>query len=138
MKTQPIVRGNNTHKTKRPFGDPVEALKPNHRFIPIPDKFKKPDDFTLKLDAVLSKTAMDKINAAKQLVFHIVGDTGGINGTETQDAIAYQMEKQIDQSDDANRPAFFYNLGDVVYYNGISHHYEEQLREDVPKYWDCS
>jgi hypothetical protein len=134
MKIQPTVRGNNTHKVKRSFGDPVEALKPNHRFIPVPGKFKKPDDFVLGLDAVLSKSAMDKITKAKQLIFHMVGDTGGINGQETQEAVAYQMQKQIDQADDANKAAFFYNLGDVVYYNGISHHYEEQFYDPYKEY----
>ncbi len=134
MKIQPTVRGNNTHKVNRPFGDPVEALKPNQRFIPVPAKFIKPVDFVLGLGTVLSKPVMDAIGKAKQLVFHMVGDTGGINGQETQEAISYQMEKQISQSDDANRPAFFYNLGDVVYYNGISYHYEEQFYDPYKLY----
>ena len=71
MKAQPTVRGNNTHKVKRPFGDPVEALKPNQRFVPVPDKFKKPVDFVLNLDMVLSKPVMNGIINAKQLVFHM-------------------------------------------------------------------
>lgn len=137
MKNQPTARGNNTHKVKRPFGDPVELYKPNHRFIPIPGKFKKPGDLTLKLSDVLSNSSVSKINDSKKIVFHMVGDTGGIHGTETQENIAYQMDKQIEQADAASKPAFFYNLGDVVYYNGVSHHYEEQFYDpykDYPAY----
>ena len=135
MKTQPAVSGNNTHKAKRPIGDPVEAPKPHHRFTPVPGKFKKPDHFVRRLDEVLSKQAMNSIAKAKQLVFHMVGDTGGINGQETQEAISHQMEKQYSPvQNDPNNPAFYYNLGDVVYYNGISTHYEEQFYDPYKQY----
>ncbi|MBN9381947.1 MAG: metallophosphoesterase [Chitinophagaceae bacterium] len=127
-------RGNNTHKVRRPFGDPVEAPKPHHRFIPIPGQFAKPADLVLKLESVLSKPVMDKIKQNNQLAFHLVGDTGGVNGTDIQDALANQMEKQIQQSGDADKPAFFYHVGDVVYYNGISEHYEEQFYDPYKYY----
>ena len=97
-------------------------------------EFKKPADFTLKLSDVLSKSKMDHIKSANKLVFQMAGDTGGINGQETQEAIAYQMEKQISQAHKKDEPAFFYNLGDVVYYNGMTNHYEEQFYDPYKYY----
>ena len=77
---------------------------------------------------------MDHIKSANKLVFQMAGDTGGINGQETQEAIAYQMEKQISQAHKKDEPAFFYNLGDVVYYNGMTNHYEEQFYDPYKYY----
>jgi len=134
MATATRPRGNNTHKKRRPFGEPVEDPKPHHRFIPIPDKFQQPDNFVLQLEDVLSKPVMDKIRQHNQLVFHLIGDSGGVNGTETQEAIAYQMEKQIQQSEDKGKPAFLYHVGDVVYYNGMTEHYEEQFYDPYKFY----
>ncbi|MBI1803211.1 MAG: metallophosphoesterase [Ignavibacteriae bacterium] len=132
MSTQP---SNTTHKVQRAFGSPVALPKPHPRFIPIPDKsIKKPKQYSLSLDSILSDKDIRAITKNKKLIVHMAGDTGGINGTETQEAIAYQMEKQIQGAPKGQQPSFFYNLGDVVYYNGLLKHYEDQFYDPYKTY----
>ena len=71
---------------------------------------------------------------SKQLVFHSVGDTGGVNGTDAQDAVAKEMEAQITNPGQDGSPAFFYHLGDVVYFNGVSMDYPQQFYEPYQYY----
>ncbi|HYM21362.1 MAG TPA: metallophosphoesterase [Candidatus Kapabacteria bacterium] len=121
-------------KVRRAFGDPVSAPKPNQRFIPIPPTFKKPSDLVFPLSNVVPSSVITKIKQAGKIVFHTVGDTGGINGGEIQTAIADQMEKQVAAAADSDKPAFFYHLGDVIYYNGISTDYGAQFYEPYQYY----
>jgi hypothetical protein len=88
---------------------------------------------TLPLSAVLGATKVNSIQETGQIVFHAVGDTGGHNGTEVQEAIAGAMEAQfgINTADD---PAFFYHLGDVIYFNGQSEDYPTQFYEPYQYY----
>jgi hypothetical protein len=67
-------------------------------------------------------------------VFHAVGDTGGIHGDNVQLAISEAMDAQISAAEGANVPAFFYNLGDVVYFNGQSNLYTSQFYEPYQGY----
>jgi hypothetical protein len=121
------------NKTRRAFGVPVAEVKSNPRFIPPP--FTNLQNFNLPLDIVLRKPVEEKrILDARKIVFHCVGDTGGIKGTEAQEAIAHAMEAQIQSAADADRPAFFYHLGDVVYYNGLEHLYSSQFYEPYKYY----
>jgi hypothetical protein len=72
---------------------------------------------------------------AKKLVFHCVGDTGGIHGDNVQVAIAEKMEAQITAAGSAaDKPAFLYHLGDVVYFNGLSRDYSTQFYEPYKHY----
>ncbi len=127
-------RGNGVFKPRRDFGNPVSDPKPHQRFIPIPASISKPNDLSYNLHDALSKKEIEHIYSAKRIVFHALGDTGGIHGTETQDAIAYQMEQQIKSAHPADRARFFYHLGDVVYYNGLKKHYEDQFYEPYKFY----
>jgi hypothetical protein len=74
--------------------------------------------------------------ASNALVFHSVGDTGGIHGDNVEKAIANVMDGQISHAQGANQPApaFCYNLGDVVYFNGESNLYETQFYEPYQGY----
>ena len=121
------------NKPRRPFGDPVAFEKAQPRFIqPPPPKARI---LTLPLDAVLrNKTEESRIENAGKLVFHTVGDTGGIHGEEAQEAVAHAMEAQIQSASDANRPTFFYHLGDVVYFNGLRHLYNAQFYDPYKYY----
>jgi len=134
MKYQARPRANTTHKIKRQFGDPLSALKPHPRFIPIPTEHQKPDNLNYSVDDILGKTKIKSIESAGEIVIHTVGDTGGINGTEVQEAIAQQMEMQISMAAKGEDPAFFYHLGDVVYFNGLSADYQEQFYEPYKEY----
>jgi len=119
-------------KTRRPFGEPVAFLKPNLRFVNVP--FQPPaGDLSLALSSVDSGVNQAVANE-KVLVFHTVGDTGGIHGVAVQEAIAKEMEQQIQNPGVQGSPAFFYHLGDVIYYNGLSIDYQPQFYEPYQFY----
>jgi hypothetical protein len=63
------------------------------------------------------------------MVLHIVGDTGGIKRPEFQIRVAEQMEADFTVEDPADQPAFFYHLGDVIYFLG-------QAEEYYPQFYD--
>ncbi len=120
------------HKVRRAFGDPVEAPKQHPRFEPPP--FTNNTNLLLPLDVVLPNVAQH-VEAAGQLVFQAVGDTGGIHDDSlAQVAVADHMEAQIASAADRDKPQFFYHLGDIVYYNGISYHYPEQFYDPYKHY----
>ncbi|HTS67454.1 MAG TPA: metallophosphoesterase [Terriglobia bacterium] len=123
---------NRVGKQHRPIGDPVEYLKSNPKFEAAP--FGPPaGNLVMSLDAVAAGVSA-AIAKEKQMVFHTVGDTGGVNGTETQDSVAKAMEQQIRNPGVNGSPAFFYHLGDVVYFNGISTDYPQQFFEPYQYY----
>lgn len=118
-------------KPRRAVGDPVAALKQMTRFIPVPQP--APANLSVPL-SVLDPTASDSATKAGQLVFHCVGDTGGIHGTATQEAIAEAMENQINAAPANAKPAFFFHLGDVIYFNGQSTLYKSEFYEPYQYY----
>jgi len=131
-KTSPKPNGIN--KARRPFGDPVSYSKANPRFTPIPATYKMPADLTMDLANIVPAQTMKNITAGGKLVFHVAGDTGGISGTQIQSALAEQMEAQITSAATGSAPGFFYHLGDVVYFNGISTDYDPQFYEPYQYY----
>jgi len=48
--------------------------------------------YRMSLDSILTPDAMSKITASNRLVFHAVGDTGGVNTTTYQQQVANYME----------------------------------------------
>jgi Calcineurin-like phosphoesterase len=114
-------------------GDPVASPKPTPRFVPPPST--NLDSLILPMKVVLP----DEANAAAKagmLVFQSVGDTGGIHGDDVQKAIAEEMEarRAAAASKQQPAPAFFYNLGDVVYFNGLSTLYPTEFYEPYQDY----
>jgi len=120
-----------THKQRPEFGNPTHVGKEFPRFIPVP--ISQPVISTLPLSAVLGHTRVSDIQQAGQIVFHAVGDTGGHNGTEVEEAIAVAMEAQFGANPHDN-PSFFYHLGDVIYFNGQSQYYPTQFYEPYQYY----
>jgi Calcineurin-like phosphoesterase len=122
-------------KPKREFNNPVSAAAESPAFIPAPPTNNV--NLNLPLDIILSGSDA-KISHAKSMVFHSVGDTGGIKGTETQEGLAAVMVQQINDSRASNQPSeeplFFYHLGDVVYFNGMSTDYPTQFYEPYQNY----
>lgn len=120
----------NFAKPKIQPGDAV-AHKPAHEIfydlpaLPEGDLVKPLSSVLPNANAIAAKD--------KQLVFHVVGDTGGVHGTETQDAVAAAMVTQLGATGDA-QPQFFYHLGDVVYFNGQSNLYTPQFYEPYQNY----
>jgi hypothetical protein len=86
--------------------------------------------FRLDLEAVIGKNAVDLMLTTGRLVFHAVGDTGGIDNAYPQQIVAYWMEQDAVQQ----FPAFFYHLGDVVYYDGEHGSYYPQFYDPYLHY----
>src|SRR5438309_8712254 len=102
-----LTRHNAVGKQRRPLGDPVSDLKDMTRFEPIPQP--APANLSVPFSIFDPKASSNATKAGK-LVFHTVGDTGGIHGTATQEAIATAMEDQIKSAKEEDKPAFFYDL----------------------------
>ncbi|MGF6933598.1 putative phosphodiesterase [Paraburkholderia sp. UCT70] len=122
-------------KARRQVGDPVSPAAPHPRFEALPAYTGTGSDLVLMLESILPGITA-KASKAGKLVFHSLGDTGGIHGTETQTAISDAMEAQISNAAQGSAPGFFYHLGDVVYFNGMSTHYIEQFYEPY-QYYDA-
>jgi hypothetical protein len=89
----------------------------------------------LDLVSVLGANPVAQIQAAGKLVFHSVGDTGGIIRAEPQLAVSDAMAADLgNKSYAAGRPAFFFHLGDVVYYFGQEQYYPEQFYDPYRNY----
>ena len=98
----------------------LEQLEP----IPVPRSTAPMD-----LSWVLGSNATDAIEKAGQIVFHTVGDTGGIQKPDFQFAVAEAMA-----DDSESGAAFWYHLGDVVYYCGQEQYYYEQFYDPYRNY----
>lgn len=122
-------------KARRDVRNPISPVAAHPRFEALPPYIGTGSDLVLMLESILPGITAKAAEAGK-LVFHSVGDTGGIHGTETQSAISDAMEVQIKNAADGSTPSFFYHLGDVVYFNGMSTHYVEQFYEPY-QYYDA-
>lgn len=67
------------------------------------------------------------------MVFHTVGDTGGIYQGEYQQLVAEVMEEDF-LSETKSKPSFFYHLEDVVYFRGEASSYYPQFYEPYRHY----
>jgi hypothetical protein len=103
------------------------------------DKFRPPPlragraPYHLDLAAVLpARTRV--IEQGGRIVFHVVGDTGGVNGLGAQQNVADHMTRQIHDTALPDQPSFFYHLGDVVYYHGEDDCYHDQFYHPYQDY----
>jgi hypothetical protein len=99
----------------------------------IPAPWKTPP--VMSLSDVIGANASQQIQTAGKIVFHSVGDTGGVKEPSHQFAVADAMSADIGTETLANgRPAFFYHLGDVVYYFGQERYYYDQFYDPYRDY----
>ncbi len=75
-----------------------------------------------------------KLQAAGQIVFHCVGDTGSVRGPATQSLVADKMVADYTEANPISVPSFFYHLGDVVYSFGEARYYYDQFYEPYRDY----
>ena len=68
-----------------------------------------------------------------KIVFHTVGDTGGVKNPDYQSHVAAAMKGDLNNPP-GSTPSFFYHLGDVVYYNGQSGEYYSQFYDPYNHY----
>jgi hypothetical protein len=114
-----------------------ELLKKN--VVPVPKSRAKDDElFTLEqaYGTNHGPLVMQKINAAKKIIFHALGDSGAADVRKYRDELRVSDQVSIDcaQSNEANRPAFLFHLGDVVYNFGEARYYFDQFYDAFRNY----
>jgi acid phosphatase type 7 len=90
--------------------------------------------FRMNLQSILDPTTYQQIEDSELLVFHSVGDTGGVTTPTYIDGVSHFMECDMNYIDPPQRPSFFYHLGDVVYYAGESANYWPEFYEPYLNY----
>jgi hypothetical protein len=89
----------------------------------------------MSLADVVDDTFVAAIQGAGRIVFHAVGDTGAAknNNPATEASVADLMAADV-AAGGADAPAFFFHLGDVVYYFGEGQYYYDQFYEPFRGY----
>ncbi|MBV9286321.1 MAG: metallophosphoesterase, partial [Hyphomicrobiales bacterium] len=113
----------------------VAALHPvthrNTSFQPLPRPLGLPPyHYDLVQNFADIGTAID---GATEMVFHVVGDNGGVQDGEFQNNVAEQMVKHLDSAT-GTAPQFCYHVGDVVYFTGMHDDYYAQFYEPYAHY----
>ena len=116
----------------RPGVAPLDALTAATQvFEPLPKPLGTPPyhfDLEMVVPGITAEAAL-----LGKLVFHCVGDTGGVKSPQYQMAVADRMKQDLLLGADA-LPRFFYHLGDVVYFNGQITDYYSQFYEPYDHY----
>ncbi len=116
----------------------LDALNARHALQPLP--FPPPRGLpepVLQLADILGaegKRAVDAATKAGRLVFHSVGDTGNTRGPDPQNLVADKMVSDFDEADAADRPLFYFHLGDVIYNFGEAAYYYDQFYDPYRNY----
>ncbi len=115
---------------------PVQATAalqlPSYPFQPLPTPLGAAP-YRFDLSDLLAPGDVAAIKAAPSMVFHTVGDTGDYRGQQ-QDFVAAMMTADAQSLADAKKPAFFYHLGDVVYFAGDIDKYGANFYETYKNY----
>ena len=124
------------HASKNAQAHPgVSPLSPvghrNTSFQPLPRPLGLPPYHYSLTDNF--PTIGSDIEAAKKMVFHVLGDSGGVQDGEFQNNVAEALIKQL-SAGDATSPQFCYHLGDVVYFTGLHDDYYGQFYEPYSHY----
>jgi hypothetical protein len=111
---------------------PISSLTSTAQaFQPLPVPLGK-YPYHYDLESVLPGIGAQAASNGK-LVFHCVGDTGGISKPDYQINVARVMIEDLDLP--ANQvPSFFYHLGDVVYFYGQLADYYSQFYDPYVQY----
>jgi hypothetical protein len=82
------------------------------------------------------KDVVSQIQRAGKIIFHSLGDSGASNAGKYKNEIkvADQLTADCHTSNSANRPAFLFHLGDVVYDFGESQYYFDQFYDPFRNY----
>jgi acid phosphatase type 7 len=106
---------------------------PHFPFQPLPPP-NGPPPFRFDLSQLLAPDAIKAITDSGLLVFHTVGDTGDFRGQQ-QDFVAAMLSQDVeDLAADGKKPAFYYHLGDVVYFAGDVDKYGNNFYETYRQY----
>jgi hypothetical protein len=121
------------------FADPVtdQGLAEVNSVEAVPLSTGGATEPLLTLAEILGSTGdaiTTTIQNAGQIVFHSVGDTGSVQGPQTQSLVADKMVSDFTEANAVDVPSFFYHLGDVVYYFGEAAYYYDQFYEPYRNY----
>jgi acid phosphatase type 7 len=125
------------HRFGRPRRSASEQLAggatrpPPQVFQPLPAPTGQAP-YRLELASVIGAPAAQAIDQAGTLVFHTVGDSGGVNAPQPQQIVAMWMEHDCETLKPP--PSFFYHLGDVVYFDGERNRYYDEFYEPYLHY----
>ncbi len=137
MTFDPFPKKRNFHQVRpSEFGVQTnlqQTAHPNQQFEPLPLPTGAPP-YHLTLDSVLPPEQMTAIQNSGRILMHIAGDTGGVKAPQSQQIAAMAMEEGFNYPDITMRPAFFYHLGDVVYYYGETSEYYSQFYDPYVHY----
>jgi hypothetical protein len=106
--------------------------------VGFPTARGNPGDVFILADALGSQGPADvqAIQNAGQIVFHAIGDSGASStGKLTNELnVADHLTNDFHTSAAANRPAFLFHLGDIIYSFGESQYYYDQFYEPFRNY----
>lgn len=114
---------------------PVQAAStqlPHYPFQPLPPP-NGPAPYRFDLSQLLSADDVAKIKNGV-LIFHTVGDTGDYRDSGPQDLVAQMMTEDAQNLPDDQKPAFYYHLGDVIYFAGDIDRYGANFYETYKDY----
>jgi hypothetical protein len=94
----------------------ARTMPPAYPFQPLPAP-NGPAPYRFDLSQLLTPDVIQQINDAGVMEFQAVGDTGDYRGQQ-QDFVAAMMTQDAQSQPASNQPAFFYHLGDVIYFAG--------------------
>ncbi len=118
-----------SHPTPHSQQSPLFAGSP---FQPLPAPTGQPP-FRLDLAAIVPD-AVAAMKKAGGMCLHMVGDTGGVQDPNPQTLVAAGMETDAAIAGPYGTPAFFYHLGDVVYFDGQAEQYLPQFYDPYAHY----
>jgi hypothetical protein len=105
---------------------------PHFPFQPLPPPNGKAP-YRFDLSQLLSAGDITSIKNAGVMVCHTVGDTGDHRGQQ-QDFVAKMMTQDAENAPGNKKPAFYYHLGDVVYFAGDIDMYGANFYETYKDY----
>ncbi len=101
-------------------------------FQPLPTP---PGELPYRLDlAAVVPDAVARMHKAGGMVLHMVGDTGGVRDPNPQTLVAQGLERDNLRASKLGTPAFFYHLGDWIYFDGEATQYYPQFYEPYDHY----
>src|SRR5271165_6428331 len=104
------------HSQAHPGVSPLNPITHrNTSFQPLPRPLGLPPYQYVLFDNFPS--IANNIEAQKRMVFHVLGDSGGVQDGEFQNNVAEQMVEHL-SADGQSGPQFCYHVGDVVYFTG--------------------
>ena len=128
VRPHPITKNSQAH----PGVSPLDVIaNRNTSFQPLPRPLGLPP-YHYSLTDNFPEIAQN-LGAAKKMVFHVLGDSGGVLDGEFQTNVVGQMISQLTPGD-PSAPQFCYHVGDVVYFTGSHDDYYAQFYEPYAHY----